>query len=81
MFIPHILFQILFDTCTCSTQKKHKNLCIMSETTCKDASAIGMCNLHYVKKLFYHVLFCDSTLLAKNKGLHLHILKKLDATF
>lgn len=46
----------------------------MSEVTCKDASAVGMCNLQYVKQMFYHVVFSQSnSLLAKNKCLHLHI--------
>lgn len=49
----------------------------MSEITCKDVSAVGMCNLQYVKQRSYHVVFShSSTLLAKNKCLHLHIFKK-----
>lgn len=38
----------------------------MSEIACKDASAVGICNLQYGKKMFYHVvLFFSTTLLAK----------------
>lgn len=66
MFIPYIICQILFDTCPWNTQKKYKNLYIMSEITCKDASALCMCNLQYVKQMSYHVVLShSSTLLAK----------------
>lgn len=77
MFIPYIIFQILFDTCPGDTQKKYKNLYIISKITCKDASALGMCNLQYVKQMFYHIVFShNSTLLAKKKKFTFTYIKK-----